>query len=60
MVKKEVRNSEKVDVWAWPRAEFARWNAALKESNYLFGEASGQSLNLVLNDEAFSVDLLSC
>ena len=60
VVKKEVRNSEKVDVWAWPRAEFARWNAALKESNYLFGEASGQSLNLVLNDEAFSVDLLSC
>ncbi len=60
VVRKEVRNSEKVDVWAWPRADFARWNSALKESNYVFGEASGQSLNLVLNDEAFSVDLSSC
>lgn len=60
VIKKEIRNGEKLEVWAWPRAEFARWNAALKESNYVFGEASGQSLNLVLNDEAFSVDLVSC
>ena len=59
-VDKEVRNGEWVEVWAWPRAEFARWNAAIKETNYVYGEASGQSLNLVLNDTAFSVDLVSC
>ena len=60
VIKKEVRNGEKVEVWAWPREEFKRWNDALQESNYIYGEASGQSLNLVLNEAAFSVDLLSC
>jgi len=60
VVKKEVRNADKVEIWAWPRAEFKRWNAALQESNYIYGEASGQSLNLVLNEAAFSVDLVSC
>jgi uncharacterized protein YaeQ len=60
VVKKEVRNGEKVDVWAWPREEFARWNTAIQESNYIYGEASGQSLNLVLNEATFSVDLISC
>lgn len=60
VIKKEVRNGEKVEVWAWPRADFGRWNATLKESNYIYGEATGQSLNLVLNDTAFSVDLVSC
>lgn len=60
VIKKEIRNGEKVDVWAWPREEFARWNAAIKESNYIYGESSGLSLNLVLNEAAFSVDLISC
>ncbi len=60
MVKKEIRNPEKVEILAWPRKEFVRWNGALKESNYVYGEASGQTLNLVLNDAAFSVDLLTC
>ncbi len=57
---REIRNPERVLIWAWPRAEFRRWAAALAGSNYLYGEASGQALNLVLNDQAFSVDLLSC
>lgn len=60
VVEKEIRNGDKVDVWAWPREDFKRWNAALQESNYVYGEAAGQSLNLVLNDAAFSVDLVSC
>ena len=59
-VLKEIRNPEKVEIWAWPREEFARWNSALKESNYIYGEASGISLNLVLNEAAFSVDLIPC
>lgn len=60
VIKKEIRNGEKIEVWAWPREDFARWNAAIAESNYVYGEASGQSLNLVLNEAAFSVDLVSC
>ncbi len=60
VVNAEVRNHEKVDVWGFPRADFAKWMAAIKETNYIYGEASGQSLNLVLNETAFSVDLVSC
>jgi len=60
VLRKEVRNADKVEVWAWPREEFKRWNEALLESNYIYGEASGQTLNLVINEAAFSVDLISC
>ena len=60
VVEHEIRNSEKVEVWAWPREEFAKWTAAIKESNYVYGEASGASLNLVLNETPFAVQLTAC
>ena len=60
VIKKEVRNGEFIEVWAWPRAEFSKWTAAIKESTYVYGEASGQTLNLVLNEAAFDVQLVSC
>ena len=60
VVKNEVRNGEFIEVLAWPKEEFARWKAALHESNYIFGEASGHSLNLVLNESAFGVQLIAC
>lgn len=60
VIEHEIRNGEKIEVWAWPKEEFARWLAAMRESNYVYGEASGQSLNLVLNESAFDVQLVSC
>lgn len=60
VIRKEINKGERVEVWAWPRADFAGWNSALKESNYLYGEASGRSLNLVVNETPFCVDLVSC
>ena len=60
VIKKEINKGERVEVWAWPRSDFAAWNGALKESNYLYGEAAGRSLNLVVNETPFSVDLVSC
>ena len=60
VIKKEINKGERIEVWAWSRPDFARWTSALKESNYIYGEAAGQSLNLVLNEAAFSVDLISC
>ncbi|MFA6434686.1 MAG: YaeQ family protein [Elusimicrobiales bacterium] len=60
VVKKEVSKGEKIEIWAWPKEEFAKWVAALKESTHVFGEASGQSLNLVINDVPFAVQLISC
>ena len=60
VIKKEISKGEKIEIWAWPKEEFIKWTAALKESTYVFGEASGQSLNLVLNDVPFDVQLISC
>jgi len=60
VINKEVSKGEKVEVWAWPREDFARWTAAIKESNYVFGEASGSTLNLVLNETVFDTQLTVC
>lgn len=60
VVKAEIRNPEKIEVWAWPREDFARWTAAVAESNYVYGEASGAALNLVLNETAFDTQLVVC
>ncbi len=60
MVKKEIPRADNIEVLAFPRQDFARWTAALKESTYVYGEASGHSLNLVLNDTAFDVQLTAC
>ncbi len=60
VIKKEVRNGEFIEVLAWPKEEFSRWTAALRESSHVFGEASGHSLNLVLNESAFDVQLIAC
>ncbi|MCM2266500.1 MAG: hypothetical protein NDI60_01855 [Elusimicrobiales bacterium] len=60
VVKAEINKSERIEILAWPRKDFAAWKAALKESNYVYGEASGHSLNLVLNEAAFSVQLTAC
>ena len=60
VIEREIRNGEKIEVWAWPKEEFAKWKAAITESNYVFGEASGASLNLVLNETAFGTQLTAC
>lgn len=60
VIKKEVSKGEKVEVWAWPKEDFSRWTAAIAESNYIFGEASDASLNLVLNETVFDTQLIVC
>jgi uncharacterized protein YaeQ len=60
VVKREIPRAGNIEVLAWPREEFVRWTAALKESSYVYGEASGHSLNLVLNESAFDVQLVAC
>ena len=59
-VKAEIRNPDRIEIWAWPREDFSRWSAAMVESNYVYGEASGSSLNLVLNEAAFATQLVVC
>lgn len=60
VAKREIPRADNIEVLAWPKGEFARWTAAIKESSYVYGEASGHSLNLVLNDTAFAVQLVNC
>ena len=60
VIKKEISKGDKVEVWAWPKEEFSRWTAAITESNYVFGEASDCSLNLVLNETVFDTQLTIC
>lgn len=60
VIKKEISKGEKIEVWAWPKEDFRKWTAALKESTHVFGEASGKSMNLVLNEVPFDVQLISC
>jgi len=60
VIKKEIPKGDKIEIWAWPKGDFERWTAALKESTHVFGEASGKSLNLVLNEIPFDVQLISC
>ncbi len=60
VIKKEIPKGDKIEIWAWPKEDFARWTSALKESTHVFGEASGKSLNLVLNEIPFDVQLISC
>ena len=60
VIKKEITKGEKIEVWAWPKEDFIKWTSALKESTHVYGEASGRSLNLVLNEVLFDVQLISC
>lgn len=60
VIKSEIKNGEKIEVWAWPKEEFSKWTGAITESNYIYGEASGASLNLVLNETPFAIQLTVC
>ena len=60
VIKKEIPKGERIEVWAWPKADFSKWVGAMRESSFVFGEADGTSLNLVLNETAFDVRLEVC
>jgi hypothetical protein len=60
VVKKEIPRGVDIEIWAWPKEEFSKWTGALRESSHAVGEASSRSLNLVLNEVPFDVQLISC
>ena len=49
---------ERVEVLAWPGAQFKAWCAAVDERTEAFGEASGHMMNLVLNETMFVVEFM--
>lgn len=54
----KMEKGDRIEIWSWPKKEFSKWTLALEESNHAIGEASGRSLNLVLNAVPFAVELL--
>lgn len=61
VVRKEgMKGGENIEIWAWPAEDFRKWTAAIKESTHVYGEASDRTLNLVMNDAPFSVQLVAC
>ncbi len=54
----ELRQSHRIQIWAWPAGEFDRWLAAMREKTEVFGEAHEKSFNLVVNDVPYAVDLI--
>ena len=56
-LKKEIRDEERIEVWAWKEGEFKIWYDSLGEKIEIFGEAGEKSLNLVVNETPISADL---
>ncbi|HOW27418.1 MAG TPA: YaeQ family protein [Elusimicrobiota bacterium] len=53
----QLTHHHRVEILGWPPGEFGRWRDALREDTHVMGEATGHSLNLVLNEIPFAVDL---
>jgi hypothetical protein len=56
---KEIESEELqgIEMLAFPEGEFQRWSALISDSNEIIGEATVQSMNLVVNEAIYIVDL---
>jgi uncharacterized protein YaeQ len=50
--------AERIEIFAWPGGSFKDWLSAVGERTEVFGEASEGSLNAVVNERVFAVDLV--
>jgi uncharacterized protein YaeQ len=55
----ELKHAGRIEIWTWPEGTFDLWKQALAEKTELYGEARERSFNLVVNQSAYAVDLLS-
>lgn len=58
-LREQVRHEGRIDIWTWKNNDFSIWRSALDEKTEIFGEAHEKSFNLVVNDVAYAVDLVS-
>lgn len=56
---RDVKQHQRLEIWTWQGNEFEPWAKALDEKTEIFGEAQERSLNLVVNNTAYSVDLIT-
>lgn len=55
----ETKKHDKVEILAWPKEEFERWQRVVGETNDAIGETTERSMSLVLNGQVFAVDFQS-
>ncbi len=55
----DIRHEQRVEIWSWPDGGFKEWLGALEEKTEIYGEAHEKSFNLVVNNTAIAVDLVS-
>jgi hypothetical protein len=56
-LRKDLRHHERVTILSWREEQFARWNEAMRDDNFIMGEGADASLNLVFNDIPFAINL---
>lgn len=55
----QLDRQERIEVLSWPDGVFSEWMSALEEKIEVYGEGGGVTLNLVINERPFAVDLKS-
>ena len=53
----QLNKPERVEIYCWPGSSFREWASAVGESAEIFGESSERSINAVVNEKVFNVDL---
>ena len=56
-VSEQLDKPQRVEIIAWPGTSFKEWTAAVGEKTEIYGEASELSINAVVNQIPFTVDL---
>jgi len=56
----KVAKSERVRICYWPDGAFAEWMGCLSEKTEIIGETNDSSMNLVVNERVYMVDMLKC
>ncbi|MFA6584421.1 MAG: hypothetical protein WCS77_09005 [Elusimicrobiaceae bacterium] len=51
--------SSRVSILAFPKGEFPRWRDALEQATCVVGEADEKNINLVVNSEIFSLQMVT-
>jgi hypothetical protein len=55
---KEVKKADRVEIWTWPQDSFREWMMIMGEKTEIFGDAAEGSLNVVVNENPYVVEMV--
>ena len=60
-LKKHIRDHERIEILSFPEGIFPEWveEVTRRASPYVFGEASDEGINIVLNEKPFDIQFLN-